>query len=307
MADTPTVASLAIPAAPADGATLATTPLGRALHLLWCDRAARLALTFLALLVLAAVAAPWLAPHDPVRPLDPSAFKAAAPSSAHWFGTDLTSRDVLSRMLFGARVSLSVAALAASLASVLGLLYGGIAGYAGGRVDGAMMRLVDACLAIPRVLLLITVLALWGTVDAPALIFLLGLTGWFAIARLARAEARALRERDFVVAARALGAGPTRIFVRHVVPHAMGPVLVATAIAIGQVIVLEAGLSFLGYGVPQPTPTWGNIIRDGRESIATTWWLTVFPGLALGFTALAANTVADRLRAALNPRQLHAP
>lgn len=307
MADTPAVASLAIPASPTDGATLSSTPVARALQLLWRDRTARVALAFIASLVVAAVAAPWLAPHDPSRLLDPSAIRAAAPSRAHWFGTDLTSRDVLSRMLYGARISLAVAALAASLASALGLLYGGIAGYAGGRVDGVMMRLVDACLAIPRVLLLITVLALWGTVDARSLILLLGLTGWFAIARLARAEANALRERDFVVAARALGAGPARIFVRHVVPHAAGPVLVATAIAIGQVVVLEAGLSFLGYGVPQPTPTWGNIIRDGRESIATTWWLTLFPGLALVLTALAANTIADRLRAALNPRQLHAP
>jgi len=274
MADTPAVASLAIPASPADGATLSPTPIARALHLLWRDRPARIALAFLAILAVAAVAAPWLAPHDPARLLDPTAFKALPPSRAHWFGTDLTSRDVLSRMLFGARISLAVAAVAASLASALGLLYGGVAGYAGGRVDGVMMRLVDACLAIPRVLLLISVLALWGTVDARALILLLGLTGWFAIARLARAEATALRERDFVVAARALGAGPIRIFVRHVVPHAAGPVLVATTIAIGQVIVLEAGLSFLGYGVPQPTPTWGNIIRDGRESIATTWWLS---------------------------------
>ena len=307
MAETPAVASLAIPASAADEATLSQTPLSRALRLLWRDRAARLALTCLAVLVAAAIAAPWLAPHDPALPLDPTAFKAIAPSRAHWLGTDLTSRDVLSRMLFGARISLAVAALSASLASLLGLVYGGIAGYAGGRVDGVMMRIVDASLAIPRVLLLITVLALWGAVDARALVLLLALTGWFGVARLARAEAAALRERDFVVAARALGAGPLRIFVRHVIPHALGPVLVATTIAIGQVIVLEAGLSYLGYGVPQPTPTWGNIIRDGRESIATTWWLTVFPGLALVVTALAANTVADRLRAVLNPRQLHAP
>ncbi len=307
MADTPAVASLAIPAAPEDGATLSPTPVARALQLLWHDRGARIAIAFLALVLLAALAAPWLAPYDPARPIDPLAFRAAPPSGAHWFGTDLTSRDVLSRMLFGARISLAVAALATTLASALGLAYGGIAGYAGGRVDGVMMRLVDACLAVPRILLLITVLALWGTVDTSALVLLLGLTGWFAIARLARAEAAALRQRDFIVAARALGAGPARVFVRHVLPHAAGPVLVAATIAIGQVIVLEAGLSFLGYGVPQPTPTWGNIIRDGRESLATTWWLTAFPGLALVLTALAANTIADRLRAVLNPRQLHAP
>lgn len=307
MADTPAAASLAIPAPREAGAALSPTPVARALQLLWDDRGARVAIVFLALLALAALAAPWLAPYDPARPIDPLLLGAAPPSRAHWFGTDVTSRDVLSRMLFGARISLAIAALATTLASALGLLYGGIAGYAGGRVDGLMMRLVDACLAIPRVLLIITVLALWGAVDARALVLLLGLTGWFAIARLARAEAAALRRRDFVVAARALGAGPVRLFVRHVLPHAAGPVLVATAIAIGQVIVLEAGLSFLGYGVPQPTPSWGNIIRDGRESMDTTWWLTAFPGLALVLTALAANTIADRLRVALNPRQLHAP
>lgn len=307
MADTPAAASLAIPAPREAGAALSPTPVARALQLLWDDRAVRVAIVFLALLALAALAAPWLAPYDPARPIDPLLLGAAPPSRAHWFGTDVTSRDVLSRMLFGARISLAIAALATTLASALGLLYGGIAGYAGGRVDGLMMRLVDACLAIPRVLLIITVLALWGAVDARALVLLLGLTGWFAIARLARAEAAALRRRDFVVAARALGAGPVRLFVRHVLPHAAGPVLVATAIAIGQVIVLEAGLSFLGYGVPQPTPSWGNIIRDGRESMDTTWWLTAFPGLALVLTALAANTIADRLRVALNPRQLHAP
>lgn len=307
MADTPAVASLAIPVPREAGATLSPTPVARALQLLWDDRGARVAIAFLALLALAAIAAPWLAPYDPARPLDPLLLGAAPPSRAHWFGTDVTSRDVLSRMLFGARISLAVATLATALASALGLLYGGIAGYAGGRVDGLMMRVVDACLAVPRVLLLITVLALWGAVDTRALVLLLGLTGWFAIARLARAEAAALRRREFVVAARALGAGPVRLFVRHVLPHAAGPVLVATAIAVGQVIVLEAGLSFLGYGVPQPTPSWGNIIRDGRESMGTTWWLTAFPGLALVLTALAANTVADRLRVALNPRQLHAP
>ncbi|MCC6769982.1 MAG: ABC transporter permease [Gemmatimonadaceae bacterium] len=306
MADTPVVASLAIPALPTPASSLSSTPFSRLLHLRWRERSGRWALLFLALLVAAALAAPWLAPFDPARPLDPGA-GAAGPSLSHWFGTDLTSRDVLSRMLYGSRVSLAVASLAALLASVVGLLYGGVAGFAGGRTDGAMMRLIDALLAIPRILLLLTVLALWGTVNVRALILLIGLTGWFSVARLARAEASALREREFVLAARALGAAPWRVFVRYVLPHATGPVLVAATIAIGQVVVLEAGLSYLGYGVPQPTPTWGNIIRDGRETIASTWWLTVFPGLALVGTALAVNTVADRLRAALNPRQLHAP
>lgn len=306
MADTPVVASIAIPAAPVAAPTRPLLPFPRTLQLMWQEPAARWALVFLAALILTAIAAPWISPFDPTRPLDPSA-GAAAPNASHWFGTDLTSRDVLSRMLFGARVSLAVATLSALLSAALGLLYGGVAGFAGGRIDGAMMRLVDALLAIPRLLLLLTVLALWGTVGVQSLVVILALTGWFGVARLARVEASSLRSRDFVRAAQALGATPWRVFVRHVLPHASAPVLVATTIAIGQVIVLEAGLSYLGYGVPQPTPTWGNIIRDGRETIATTWWLTFFPGLALVGTALAVNTLADRLRAALNPRQLPAP
>ncbi|MEP7381911.1 MAG: ABC transporter permease [Gemmatimonadota bacterium] len=306
MADTPAVASIAIPVAPAAVPSAPRRPFPRVLQLMWRERTARLALLFLAVLLVAAIAAPWLAPFDPARLLDTSA-GAEAPSVAHWFGTDVSSRDVLSRMLFGSRISLAIATFSAVLASGLGLLYGGAAGFVGGRVDGVMMRLVDALLAIPRLLLLLTVLALWGSVGVRSLVMILALTGWFGVARLARVEASSLRRRDFVVAARALGATPWRVFVRHVLPHASAPVLVATTIAIGQVIVLEAGLSYLGYGVPQPTPTWGNIIRDGRDSIATAWWLTLFPGLALVGTALAVNTIADRLRAVLNPRQLPAP
>lgn len=307
MADTPAVASFAIPNAGDVRGAPSATPVARAVRALWSDGGGRTALGFAAVLVAAAVLAPLVTPFDPARPLDPVALRAIAPSSTHWFGTDLLSRDVFSRVVHGARISLAVAALAALLASGVGLLYGGIAGFAGGRVDAAMMRIVDALLAIPRVLLLLTVLALWGTVTTRALIVLLGLTGWFAVARLARGEAAALRVRDFVVAARALGASPARLFVRHVLPHLAGPVLVATTIAMGHVVVLEAGLSYLGFGIAQPTPTWGNIIHDGRETIATTWWLTLFPGLALVGTALATNTIADRLRAALNPRQLPAP
>jgi peptide/nickel transport system permease protein len=169
------------------------------------------------------------------------------------------------------------------------------------------MRIVDACLAIPRILLLLLILALWGEVSVVSLVVVLGLPGWFPVSRMARAEALSLRTRDFVLAAQALGAGHLRVLVRHVLPHAIGPVLVSATIAVAHVVILEAGLSYLGYGVPQPNPTWGNIIRDGRGTLATTWWLTAFPGLALVGTALAINTVADRLRAALNPRQLPAP
>jgi len=307
MADTPAVAALAIPDPSARTATLSALPLRRAVRALWDDRAARAAIAFVALLVGAALLAPLVAPYDPLRPLDAVALRGVAPSRSHWFGTDLLSRDVFSRVVYGARVSLAVSVLSALLAAVVGLCYGGVAGFAGGRVDATMMRLVDALLAIPRVLLLLTVVSLWRAVDLGALVLLMGLTGWLAVARLARSEAAALRTREFVVAARALGLSPARIFVRHVLPHLAGPVLVAATIAMGHVVVLEAGLSFLGVGVADPTPTWGNIIRDGRETIASTWWLTLFPGLTLVGTALATNTLADRLRSALNPRQLPAP
>lgn len=307
MADTPAVAALAIPDPSARAGTLRERSLRHALQVLWGDRAARAALLFVVVLVTLALFAPLLAPYDPLRPLDAVALRAVSPSRAHWFGTDLLSRDVFSRVVHGARISLSVSVLAALLAAVVGLTYGGVAGFAGGRVDALMMRLVDAMLAIPRVLLLLTVVSLWRRVDVTALVLLLGLTGWFAVARLAHAEATWLRQREFVVGARVLGASPAQVFVRHVLPHLVGPVLVAATIAMGHVVILEAGLSFLGVGVPDPTPTWGNIIRDGRETIASTWWLTLFPGLALVGTALATNTLADRLRWALNPRQLPAP
>lgn len=307
MPETPAAASLAI-LEPASGRPrMWATPVGQALRVVAGDTGGRLALGFLLLLAAGALFAPWLAPFDPYAPQGLVEVRLDAPSARHWFGTDPASRDVFSRMLFGTRVSLSVAVLSAVLAAAVGLVYGSIAGFAGGAVDGVMMRVVDAFLSIPRTLFLLVVIALWGRVSAPGFILLMGLTGWFPVSRLARAEAMALRSREFVVAARALGAGRWRVLVRHVLPHAAAPVLIAAAVTVSHVIVLEAGLSFLGVGIPQPNPTWGNIIHDGRETIGTSWWLTLFPGLALVGTALAANTLADRLRIALNPRQLHAP
>ncbi|MEO7963748.1 MAG: ABC transporter permease [Gemmatimonadaceae bacterium] len=307
MPETPAVAAFAIPESRDATLRLASGAFADAFRRVLGYGAARAAILFLVVLIALALLAPWIAPYDPNATHGIVALKLQAPTLQHPFGTDAESRDVLSRMLHGARVSLSVAVLAALLAAGVGLIYGATSGYAGGIVDDVMMRIVDASLALPRVLLLLLVFALWREVSVFSLVVILGLTGWFPVSRLARAEALALSSRDFVVAARALGAGHWRILVRHVLPHAAGPVVVAATVAVAQVILIEAGLSFLGYGIPQPNPTWGNIIRDGREWIATAWWLTVFPGLALVGTALALNTLADRLRAALNPRQLHAP
>lgn len=297
MADTPVAlfvvdATAAGPTAPPSWQRLTT------------DRRGRLALSALGLMVIAAVAAPWIAPYSPIDVLgDAVALKANAPSLQHWFGTDLAARDVLSRMLFGARISLLIAFLSAALAAVVGLLWGAIAGFSGGVTDTIMMRLVDAMLAVPRVLLVLTVISLWPP-TVTSLVLVLGFTGWFGVSRLARAETLALRQREFLMASRALGVSPLSILVRHILPHAAGPVLVAATIAVGHAIVLEAGLSFLGVGVQPPTASWGTIISDGWDSFAQTWWMTLFPGIALIGTALAVNTVAGLLRSRINPRQL---
>lgn len=290
-------------APPARGSALAGVAYG-ALRRLRRDPATAAAALFLAAMLLVAAFAPVIAPYDPVQQFDIVARQLQPPSSQHWFGTDAVARDVFSRVIYGARVSLGISLLAVTLAMFLGTAWGAVAGFAGGVVDSAMMRIVDACLAIPRILLLLAVVALWGGLSVPALVLLLGLTGWFHASRLVRAEVLAARERDFVAAARALGAAPAHILVRHVVPHALPPVTVAAALAVGQLIVVEAGLAFLGFGVPAPHPSWGNIIRDGYQSASTAWWLAVFPGLALASTVLAVNVLADRLRRALNPRQL---
>jgi peptide/nickel transport system permease protein len=303
--NTPSVAALAI-----ENPTVAARPvLAHSTPRFWRavtgDAGGRVAVVVLALLILLALLAPWIAPYDPAAQLGIVDVKFQSPSRQHWLGTDSVSRDVLSRMLFGAQVSLRVAVLAAGMSALLGLVWGAAAGYAGGVLDTVLMRTVDTLLAIPRVLLLLTIIALWGQVTPAGLILMIGATGWFGVSRLARAEALTVRTRDFVSAARALGTRHRTILVRHVLPHALGPVLVAATVAVGQVIVLEAALSYFGYGIPEPAASWGRIIYDGRDQILHAWWLTVFPGAALIITSLAVNAVADRLRTALNPRQLH--
>jgi peptide/nickel transport system permease protein len=268
------------------------------------DARSRVALVVLSLVVLAAILAPLLTPFDPAAQLDIVRLRSLAPSLAHPFGTDPYSRDVLSRVLFGARVSLSIAFAAVALSISFGILVGVIAGYLGGAVDAVLMRLVDAALAIPRLLLIIAVVALWGSVSVVTLTVLIAGVGWFSVSRLVRAETLAVRDRDYVVAARALGTPPWRIVLRHVLPNVIGPGLVAATLAVGNVILLEAGLSYLGIGVRPPTASWGSIIQDGAERVSDLWWLTVFPGLAIVVTVFACNALGDALRDALDPRQL---
>jgi peptide/nickel transport system permease protein len=293
------------------GVSAEPAPLGAwqrlRLATLWRLGPARVALALLAALTLVALLAPWLAPHDPAAQLDIIALKNSAPSAAHPLGTDPYGRDVLSRMMYGTRVSLSIAVLAMLLSALIGTAYGLAAALSGRVADVMLMRTVDALLAIPRILLLLGVVALWGRLSVAALIVVIGLTGWFSSARLVRSQVLALRERDFVAAARGLGARTSSIAVRHILPHVASPVLVAATFGVGAALVTEAGLSFLGFGVAEPQASWGSILRDGREFLVSAWWLTAVPGVALVTTVLAVNVVADRLRDIASGRHLHEP
>jgi peptide/nickel transport system permease protein len=206
--------------------------------------------------------------------------------------------------LSGGRVSLEVAISAVGIEVLVGVVWGLAAGLGSRWLDALMMRCVDAGMSVPRVLLLLALLAAVPQIPVWLLVLVLGVTGWFGIARLVRGEVRTVRSGDFILAARALGASPVRLALRHVLPHVMGPVLVSATMAIGQVIVLEAGLSWLGIGVQAPQASWGNIIRDGREFIASAPWVTLGPGFCLVLVVLAVSALGDGLRDALAPRQL---
>ena len=268
------------------------------------NRVAMVALWIVLAACVVAALAPWLVPYSPTATPDIVTLKNLPPSTAHLLGTDFASRDVFSRLLYGARVSLSIALLAILLSATIGTLYGATAGYYGGRVDAIMMRIIDAALSIPRILLLITLLVLWGALPVAALIVVLGFTGWFGVSRLVRAEVLSLKERDMVVAARALGARDREIIFRHILPNVLAPVVVAATLGIANVIIIEAGLSYLGIGVRAPLPSWGNMIQDGVSQMATVWWVSLVPGLAIVATVMAFNIIGDGLRDALDPRQL---
>lgn len=250
-------------------------------------------------MALAAAAAPLIAPYDPAAQPDIVAGSTQPPSQAHPLGTDQFSRDVLSRLLHGARVSLFVGLFATVVAVTLGTLYGLAAGYAGGLADELMMRLVDALMSIPRVLLVLALVALWGRMSTNGLVLLLGLTGWFQLARLVRGEVLVARGTDYVASARALGAHDFRIAFRHVLPNVIPPIIVFATVGLGNVIVLEAGLSYLGFGVQPPVPSWGNMIRDGAELLSAGWWISLFPGLAIVTTVVAVNALGEELRRSL--------
>jgi peptide/nickel transport system permease protein len=269
------------------------------------NRLALAGLGAMIVLYLVALLAPLLAPFDPTAQ-GPLTERWTTPSFPHLLGTDHLARDVLSRTIYGARVSLSVGLVAVGISTTLGVLVGATAGYLGGWVDGVLMRVVDVVVAFPRLVLLIAVVALFQ----PSLVLVMivvGLTEWPTTARLVRGEVLGLREAEFVHAARALGYSGPRVLFRHVIPNAMGPAIVAATLGVGHVIVLEAGLSFLGLGVRPPTPSWGSMVADGLRSLESAWWVSTFPGLAIVIAVVAFNAVGDGLREAFDPRGRGSP
>jgi len=256
---------------------------------------------FLLVLLLALVAlfAPFLSPRDPSA-IDLSN-RLIGPSWKHPLGTDQLGRDLLSRMIYGSRISLSVGFVAVGISVLIGIALGSIAGYFGGRIDTFIMRFVDIMLCFPTFFLILSVIALLEP-NIFTIMAVIGVTSWMGVARLIRAEILSLKEQEFILAARAIGAGSFRIIVRHLIPNAMTPVLVSATLGIAAAILVESSLSFLGIGVQPPTPSWGNILTEGKSVLGIAWWLTLFPGLAILITVLAYNLLGEGLRDLLDPR-----
>ena len=255
--------------------------------------------SILLLLLAAAVGAPIIAPHNPSR--QDLANDLIAYSADHLLGTDKLGRDILSRTLYGARISLSVGFATVALSLTIGLIAGSLAGYFGGWIDLLLMRLVDILLAFPGILLAIAFTAVLGP-GLDHVILALCLIGWTGYARLVRGEIIALREREFIYAARALGGAPSRVILRHLLPNLLAPLLIQATFGLAAAIIAEGSLSFLGLGVEPPTPSWGSMLNDGRQFLLVAPHLTTYPGLALMFTVLALNIVGDTLQERLQTR-----
>ncbi|NJD10273.1 MAG: ABC transporter permease [Gemmatimonadetes bacterium] len=264
-------------------------------------RPALAGLALIVLLYIVALLAPWLAPFDPIAQHDIARTSYLSPSATHWLGTDKFGRDILSRIIFGARISLSIGFIATAISVTIGTLIGAVAGYFGGKVDAVLMRGTDLVLAFPRLVLLIMIVALFSP-SIPVIILVLGLTQWPGTTRIVRGDVLSLREREYVQAARALGMSRTRIILRHLVPNVLAPVIVTATLGIGNTIVMEASLSFLGLGVQGPTPAWGSMVAEGRDNLLGAWWVATFPGLIIVAVVLAFYLGGDGLRDALDPR-----
>ena len=245
------------------------------------------------ILSVAAVFAPFLAQYGPnVISIDEALL---APSARHLFGTDQLGRDLFSRMLFGARVSLLVGVVSVGISVLVGLSLGSIAGYLGGLWDSLIMRFSDIMLCFPAFFLILAIAAVLEP-SMLNIILVIGLTGWMGVVRLVRAEILSLKEREFILAARAIGAGNSRIILRHLIPNALGPVIVNAALGVAGAILLESSLSFLGLGIQPPNPSWGNILAESKAVMGAAWWMSLFPGLAILVTVLGFNLIGEGLR-----------
>jgi ABC-type dipeptide/oligopeptide/nickel transport system permease subunit len=264
------------------------------------DRFFQLGLFFVGVMVVAALFAPWLAPHNPLTG-DLKGAYLVKPGVRFLLGTDTQGRDILSRVLYGARISLSVGMISQSVAVTLGVLLGLVAGYYGRWVDALVMRLADITLAFPTLLLLIAVAAAVKP-SLPIVFIVIGVVGWAGMARLVRSQVLVLRRSEFVLAARALGARDRRVLLRHLLPNVRTQVIIAATLGIAGAIMAEAALSFVGLGAQPPTPSWGAMVADGRDLLRVAPWISVAPGLAIGVAVLGFNLVGDALREAYDPK-----
>ncbi len=255
-------------------------------------------LIIIAFLLIAALG-PTLAPYDPIK--SETGNRLQAPSAEHWFGTDQLGRDIFSRVIHGARISLRIALIVAVIAGTIGTVVGITSGYFGGLVDDGLMRVTDMFFAFPKLVLAMAVAAALGP-DLENLILAIAVASWPIYARLARGEALAVREEDYIEAVRALGAGRLRILFQHVLPMCITPIIIQVTLDMGFIILIAAGLGFIGFGAQPPTPEWGIMIAEGRNYITSEWWVSTFPGLAILVTVLGFNLLGDGLRDVLDPR-----
>ncbi len=254
---------------------------------------------FIVIILACAVFAPRITLFDPAH-IDTKHI-LSAPSHEHIFGTDALGRDIFSRIMYGSRISLSIGFIAVGIAVVIGIIFGSIAGYYGGKVDYCMMRFVDVMLCFPTFFLILAVIAVLEP-SVFNIMVVIGVTSWMGVARLIRAEILSLKEREYVLAAKVMGANDAWVIVRHLIPNAIAPVLVSATLGVGGAILVESALSFLGIGVQPPTPSWGNILMDGKSTLGVAWWLTIFPGIFILLTVLAYNLLGEGLRDLLEPR-----
>ncbi|MEZ0344046.1 MAG: ABC transporter permease [Caldimicrobium sp.] len=252
------------------------------------------------LIVILALFGPYLSPYDPLEIRVDEIL--LPPSLKHPFGTDLLGRDVLSRMIYGARISIEVSLVAVGLSLIIGVFLGAMAGYFGGLVDQIISRFIDIMLCFPTIFLILAVIA-YLEPSILNIMIVIGLTSWMGVARLVRAEFLSLKEREFVLAAKIYGASSMRIIFKHLLPNALPPVLVSASLGMGNAILIESALSFLGIGVQPPIPSWGNMLIEGKETLEVAWWLSFFPGLAILITVLAFILLGERIQEITNPRK----